>query len=156
VIYEYICPKCSRHFEEIRSIKDRNEVFCCNIRSEKLICSGPQISDDQMWNFTAETFGNNPVEIHSKIQYKKLMKEYNQADASVADCIAIRRDSKRFKKSRDNKARKEFSSNVSKKIKEECSNSGISGQSVNDFMKDFSSGELKKKDIAYEPVVIKS
>lgn len=85
MIYEYSCEVCGRFFEEVRSYQERNNVYCCGIQAAKLI-SCPSTDKDKAYSFTTEMFDGKPVEITSKGQYKRLLKQHHIADASIKEC----------------------------------------------------------------------
>lgn len=94
MLYEYACAgKCGREFEEVRSYKDRNEVFCCGVRAVKFICSHPvTFNETRDYQFTAVPgrFGKKGVEVRGRGHYKSLMKEHGLADASLKECISVK------------------------------------------------------------------
>ncbi len=129
MLYQYQClGKCGREFDELRSYENRNEVFCCGVRSLKFICGNPQVfNETKDYQFTAPPgrFGKTGVEVRGRDHYKKLMKEHGLADASLKECISVK------PKKDDGFKRKQAVGKVMKKIKDE----GLSG-SVSGFAKD--------------------
>lgn len=92
MIFEYLCVgKCKREFEEIKSYADRNNVFCCNVRAQKLV-SLPAAFDDTKYNFTAPAgrFGKHGVEVRGRSHYKQLTKENGLADCSLKEAMSVK------------------------------------------------------------------
>lgn len=92
MIYEYSCVgKCKKEFEEIKSYKDRNDVFCCDVKAQRLV-SLPSAFDDTKYNFTAPAgrFGKVGVEVRGRSHYKQLIKENGLADCSLKEALSVK------------------------------------------------------------------
>ena len=92
MIYEYFCVgKCKRNFEEIKSYADRNDVFCCDVRAQKLV-SLPSAFDDTKYNFSAPAgrFGKQGVEVRGRSHYKQLTRENGLADCSLKEAMSVK------------------------------------------------------------------
>ena len=86
MLYEYECPICGKEFTEFRSVSERNNVFCCGTRAIKLI-SLPNTDKDKAYEFETDAINGKPIDIRSKAQYKRLLKENHIADASPRECF---------------------------------------------------------------------
>lgn len=87
--YLYECVKCKRFFDEVRSVAERCNVFCCGKRAIKHICTNPQINADLLYNFQGE-FRGEKVQIHSKRQYNRILKNKGLVDVTVPEVKSVR------------------------------------------------------------------
>ena len=94
MLYSYVCSgKCGHEFDEMKSYADRNEVFCCGVRSHKLICMEPNVfNETQHYNFTAlpGRFGKQGIEVRGRSHYKQLIKEHGLADCSLKEAMSVK------------------------------------------------------------------
>ena len=106
--YEFRCKICETLFEEVQKMNTKHIAFHCNIRARRVF-SLFQTNKDLMYNFTTNAFGE-PVIVHSRRQYKKLLKANKCVDATVSDCLSVKR--------KDNSKEKigKFSKEVTKEI----------------------------------------
>jgi len=118
MIYEYECEVCGKEFEEVKSYKERENVFCCGTKAQKLICRNVHTDDDQMWNFVAGYIGNKPINIHSKQQHKRLLKKHGLVDETTRNCLTIKP-----KKESDHKYKRQ---RMIKNIQEQVHQDGLS------------------------------
>jgi len=106
-------------FEEVRSVADRYNVFCCGKRAIKHICTNPLIERDQLWNFDINLRGEN-LHIHSKQQYKNVLKRKGLVDVSYKDAMSVKKDqsqhSDRLTKLGDNIKKKVAKEGLSKHL----------------------------------------
>lgn len=61
-------------------------VGCFSSKPSKGINGNFNTHKDLAYSFTTEMFNGKPVEIHSKGQFKKLLKAHGVADASIKEC----------------------------------------------------------------------
>lgn len=80
MIYEFQCILCNEHFELFQRMNDTHKAFHCGIEAQR-IWTIPATDRDQAYSFVAESFGS-PVQINSKGQYRKLIKQHGFMDAS--------------------------------------------------------------------------
>ncbi len=113
MIYEYHCNECDRDFEEIKIVDERFNVFCCGQRATKLISSSIQTTPDLLWNFTGE-FRGQKIEITSKGQYKKVLKEHGLADVTVNEAMSVKKS-----QAPQNNKLKTLESSIKKKVAKE-------------------------------------
>lgn len=136
MIYQYSCNgKCKRIFDEQRSYENRNEVFCCGIRSSKHICLSPSVfNETRDYNFTAMPgrFGKNGVEVRGRSHYKELTKQHGLADCSLKEAMSVK------PKTDNGYKRKEVCSKAMNRIASE----GLAGH-VKGFMKDVVKMKIK-------------
>jgi len=90
VKYEYNCLLCGKTFEKLLPIKDRDNVSCCGQKSERTVVNEFQTDDDLMYQFDASYFGDKPVNIHSRRQYKNLLKQHGYVDATAKECLSVK------------------------------------------------------------------
>lgn len=112
MIYEYECSVCGRGFVEIKPISERDDVYCCHFRADRVVVNCFETDVDRAYKFVAD-FGGNPRQINSKNQYKRLLKEKGLIDASPKECLQI-------KKKKDSEYRRpELTKNIIKKLHQE-------------------------------------
>ena len=97
MIYQYHCDICKRDFTERKSVSLRNDVFCCGQQAKRNQVYMFYTEADQMYNFRSEHFGNMPIDIHSRKQYKHLLKRHGMVDASVKECLQVKPDKNKGK-----------------------------------------------------------
>jgi putative FmdB family regulatory protein len=85
-IYEYYCSICEQSFDKFVSVKDRHNVSCCGSLASKII-SLPNTEKDKSYDFVTDSINGKPMEIRSKGQYKRLLKQNGIADASPRECF---------------------------------------------------------------------
>ena len=90
MLYDYFCNKCKKEFEELVSYKDRDTIVCCGRKALRLFPSRIYTDKDRAYNFTSTVFNGKPIEVSSKGQYKKLMKQYGMADCSIKESVSVR------------------------------------------------------------------
>ena len=86
MIYEYHCRICGADFELSKPVNLRDDVYHCGIQAKRKVIYLFNTTPDLMYNFKSEIFGEKSVEIHSRRQYKGLLKQHNLADASIKEC----------------------------------------------------------------------
>ncbi len=125
MIYNYKCIICNKEFEETQSMNDIHEYFHCGLRAERL-WNIPHTNKDLMYQFKTSTFNNRITEIHSKRQYKRLLKENGMVQVTSSEIRSV--------KPKDNaeKPRRELIGRVSKKLHSE----GL-GKAFPKYIKDF-------------------
>jgi hypothetical protein len=85
-----ICCKCNK--ETAGTHKYNGDILC---KECFLLIPGKGISletsfytdNDKRYEFVTEMFDGKPVQIRSKRQFKRLLKEHNMADASIKECM---------------------------------------------------------------------
>ena len=114
MLYEYECPECHKKFELFLSVDQRDSVNCCGVKCIRFI-SNFHTNDDLMYQFNADYFGNRPVNIYSRSQYKGLLKQHGLADCTIKDCLSVKK-----KKDSDYKPeRKKLAEKISKRLHQE-------------------------------------
>lgn len=88
MIYSYFCSICEQQFDVVQGINDKHEFTHCGHKAQRLW--GAQVNKDLMYQFTTDVFGK-PVEIHSKHQYKSLLKQHGLADATAKEMFEERK-----------------------------------------------------------------
>lgn len=58
-------------------------------RQERDMYAKPHHTGDQMYKFTTTAFGK-PVVVHSRGQYKRLLKQHGCADATISECLSVK------------------------------------------------------------------
>lgn len=128
MLYEYECTVCGRRFEKVNSVKDRYNAFCCGQKALKLITDRIYCPDDLIYQFDANFFGNKPVNIYSRKQYKSLLKKHNLADATVKECLSV--------KPKEDNCYKSERRKIAKNLAEKMYQSQVN-HAVKSWMKDF-------------------
>ena len=98
--YQYECIVCQKVFEQISSYAERYNVFHCGKRCIKYISSNIHIHDDMMYKFTGE-FKGEKVDIHSKRQYNRILKEKRLVDVTVPEVNSVRKKQTSLKNKHD-------------------------------------------------------
>lgn len=89
-IYEFKCKKCGVPFEVVQKMNIEEHIaFHCDTKAQRIF-SVFQTNADLMYQFTCSAFGK-PVEINSRRQYKKLLKKNGAADATISECLSVKR-----------------------------------------------------------------
>lgn len=67
---------------------------------------------DLAYSFTTDMFDRKPIEIRSREHFKKMLKRYGLADASIKECHQEADFRKRINNEDDTKRRKEFAKDI--------------------------------------------
>jgi len=111
-----ICQDCGKETDE--TYKYNGDVVCkeCFSKKPNKNCSlfydkSFNTIKDLAYNFTTDVFGN-PIVIHSKRQYKKLLKQHGMADASIKECRQEADFRRRLNNEDNTRQRKEFAKDI--------------------------------------------
>ncbi len=97
----FICGECNSETDGTH--KYNGDILCkkCfSLKGKKLFFSdtGFYTTKDKRYEFTTEMFDGKPIEIRSRGQFKRLLKKYGMADASIKEC----KDEANFRKKINN------------------------------------------------------
>ena len=91
--YSFECQVCGRQFDELQGMNDEHIAFHCGRRAKRVWLSF-YTDKDLMYQFDTTIFGpgqkGEAVNIHSRRQYKGLLKQHGLADATVRDCLSVK------------------------------------------------------------------
>ncbi len=130
MIYEYLCEICGKQWDEVKPYSERYDVFCCNSRATKLLTRNIYTEKDLAYKHVDFRFGK-PVEIRSKGQYKRMLKQNGLADGSIKEC----NDHALFRKKINEESSNIDRKNVVKKMANRMRDDGVL-DAVPGFMKD--------------------
>ena len=86
--YLFKCLVCNNDFQVVQSMDREHIAFHCDTKAQR-VYTVFNTNKDSMYKFTCTAFGK-PVEIHSRTQYKKLLKANNAPDATVRECLSVK------------------------------------------------------------------
>ena len=89
-VYTFKCDKCGRIFTVVQSMNDDHTFTHCGKKCNRVWC-GFETNKDLMYQFTTDMFDGKGVDIHSRAQYKSLLKKHGMADATVKEIFQERR-----------------------------------------------------------------
>lgn len=110
--YDFECNVCGKVFEVVQGMNTEHTAFHCDTKARRIF-SLFQTNRDLMYQFTTTAFGK-PVLIHSRRQYKQLLKKNGAVDATIKECLSVKR--------KDNSKQK--IKNISKEVTEEIYRKG--------------------------------
>ena len=84
MIYHFRCLICNEEFDVVQSMNTEHKAYHCGIEAQRVW--GCYTEKDKRYYFATDMFDGKSVEIRSKGQYKKLLKQHGMADASVKEC----------------------------------------------------------------------
>ena len=114
-----VCAECS--VSVYGDLKYNGDYLCkdCFHKKPSRISLGEfNTNKDLSYNFTTEMFNGKPVEIHSKRQFKNLLKKHNIADASPKECFQEARFRKRLNEEGHKVERRNTAEKIYRKMKE--------------------------------------
>ena len=85
-VYPYKCNVCGEYIEIIQHMSDEHKLFHCDTKAQR-IYTVPNVNKDLMYNFTASYLGDKPIDIHSRRQYKELLKKNGLVNATPLECL---------------------------------------------------------------------
>lgn len=94
-------------------------MFHCGVRSVKLLARNVYTDKDLAYNFVTNKFGK-PVSVHSKAQYKSLLKANGLMDASPKEGYDHAMFRRKIIENDDRVRRKRIAEKISKKLGQEC------------------------------------
>lgn len=89
MIYVFQCKKCGEVFEENQSINTLHEAYHCGNLARRIF-TVPHTNKDLMYNFLDTHSFSKPVEIHSRRQYDKLLKQQGMIQVTKDDLRGIK------------------------------------------------------------------
>lgn len=110
-----ICRKCNS--ETDGRYKHNGDILCpkCFMSlPSKPFVNGEIFSThkDKAYEFTTDMFNGKPMQVNSKRQFKKLLRQYKMADASIKECHQEADFRKRINTEEANHKRKEFAKEI--------------------------------------------
>lgn len=112
--YVFECVICGKKFEVSQNMNDAHIACHCG-RCARRVWLPFETDKDLMYQFDTTIFGKNPVNIYSRRQYKRLLKENNLADSTPRESLQVKRTSERDHKSRIHKFAKKLTDKIYKK-----------------------------------------
>jgi len=116
MIYPFRCLICNKEFDIIQPMSAEHKAFHCGIEAQRVW--SVNTDKDLAYNFTTEMFDGKPIEIHSKRQFKHLLKVHNMADASPKECFQEAKFRKKINEEDYSIQRKQTAENIYCKMKD--------------------------------------
>lgn len=89
MIYPFRCIICNIEFEVVQSMNTPHKAFHCGVEAQRIF-TVPQTNKDLMYQFDTTIFGKRPVNIYSRRQYKRLLKENGLVDSTPRECLTVK------------------------------------------------------------------
>lgn len=87
--YVYYCSKCGKTLEIQQGMNDEHSYTHCGTSSTRIFT--PFYTDkDLLYNFDTNIFGRKTKFVHSRTQYKRLLKSNGMVDATVRECLQVK------------------------------------------------------------------
>ena len=120
--YPFRCIICDTEFDIVQPMNIEHKAFHCGIEAQRIW--GFNTDKDLAYNFVTEMFDGKPIQIHSKRQFKGLLKVYGMVDASPKECCDEARFRKRINKEDYSRDRRKTAENIYHKMKDRGQLSG--------------------------------
>ena len=115
MIYPFHCIICGEEFDVTQPMNIAHKAFHCGIEAQRIW--GFNTDKDLLYNFTTEMFDGKPIQIHSKRQFKNLLKVHGMADASPKECCQEARFRKKLNEKDYSRDRRKTAENIYCKMK---------------------------------------
>lgn len=121
MIYTFKCAICSEEFDVEQPINAIHTALHCGVQASRVW--GCNTDKDLAYNFTTDAYGE-PVVIHSKKQYRNLLKKHGAVDASIKEVKQEAAFRKRINQDSDRITRRKNAENIFCKMKDRGQLSG--------------------------------
>lgn len=111
MIYQYQCPICNTVFDIVQGMNDAHRAVHCGVDARRVWLPF-QTDKDLMYQFDTTIFGNKPVNIYSRRQYKRLLKENGLVDETPRNCLTVKPPSEKDRRVKT----KQFAEKMIKKV----------------------------------------